>query len=395
MAMENASDKGVVALLVEPFSPPRLVRVDGWEEMCSLMGCDTLDAAFAGHFPSCPTAAIYCDDEGKINGAMPNRGLYDHAGVYDPSCHQPALMSDDPLVDIIHGAFLVVNSDPETGEDVDLPLDAAREIARELSCPLTGPVEAADIASSRYPGLDAKAEYRLRLGASGYELSAKYSSKTLANLWPDLDREAIKRIVPSFPAKVSVASAQLSGHQANVLDVFDWAAEESASRGVISLGDPLLTNGDDKNDSWEFEYRGHRYIPAALFTDERAARYAHAKGELLLRTRDDEFSLPDFLTCTGGARGAGADLFFVGGLDRTVVCPTQEGLLVMDEAMRQAASRRLSWGSPLLAAFVHLEDPGHDTLVAHELDSKPEVLKWFRSKGEDTPHITPAPRAHL
>ena len=111
---------------------PRLVRVvDRVASYYDLLGCQCI------HFEySQPTRRegvtldVICDDEGKIDGAKPNRAVYfTKTGLLRRPLDSSDARKPD---DIIFGDFCVVAADNRTGEVVDLVADDIMTIGRML-----------------------------------------------------------------------------------------------------------------------------------------------------------------------------------------------------------------------------------------------------------------------
>ena len=96
--MGERKNKG---LLVTVEGPIVEVKVGNYKDIQRIIGCDCFDVV-RWLFDDEPTC--YIDDEGKYDGALPNRAIY-HDGV---------------LVDVIHGNMLFLGIDYDTGESRDI-----------------------------------------------------------------------------------------------------------------------------------------------------------------------------------------------------------------------------------------------------------------------------------
>ena len=89
---KQAADKkrkdGMTVLVVEPLKPPYLKTISGDLKSLQKEVGGLIDATY----PFEDRVAVVLNDEGKLNGLMPNRGLYNNNGE---------------LYDIIAGTFLV------------------------------------------------------------------------------------------------------------------------------------------------------------------------------------------------------------------------------------------------------------------------------------------------
>lgn len=90
---KQAADKkrkdGMTVLVVEPLKPPYLKTISGDLKSLQKEVGGLIDATY----PFEDRVAVVLNDEGKLNGLMPNRGLYNNEGN---------------LYDIIAGTFLIV-----------------------------------------------------------------------------------------------------------------------------------------------------------------------------------------------------------------------------------------------------------------------------------------------
>lgn len=115
--------KPVRALLVPVGDVPRPVMLTPEPGAINrMLGCETFAGAFYEDEGDVEVA-LYVDDNGKFDGARPNRAVTDE---------------DGRLADVVFGGFLVVAHDHETGLDVDLPADVERKYEERFHDPTTG-----------------------------------------------------------------------------------------------------------------------------------------------------------------------------------------------------------------------------------------------------------------
>lgn len=89
-------------LYIEPMKTPQIVEIDGdLESMQNLVG-----GYIEEYMPFEDEVAIVCNDEGKINGLEPNRGIFDKEGE---------------LQDIICGPFFICYAPVESEKYLSLP----------------------------------------------------------------------------------------------------------------------------------------------------------------------------------------------------------------------------------------------------------------------------------
>ncbi|MBC6678653.1 DUF3846 domain-containing protein [Zhenpiania hominis] len=89
-------------LYIEPMKTPKIVEIDGdLESMQNLVG-----GYIEEYMPFEDEVAIVCNDEGKINGLEPNRGIFDKEGE---------------LQDIICGSFFICYAPVESEKYLSLP----------------------------------------------------------------------------------------------------------------------------------------------------------------------------------------------------------------------------------------------------------------------------------
>ena len=105
---ENAKLK---VLYIEPMKTPKIVEIDGdLESMQNLVG-----GYIEEYMPFEDEVAIVCNDEGKINGLEPNRGIFDKEGE---------------LQDIICGSFFICYAPVESEKYLSLPDNLSSVIPR-------------------------------------------------------------------------------------------------------------------------------------------------------------------------------------------------------------------------------------------------------------------------
>ena len=89
-------------LYIEPMKTPKIVEIDGdLESMQNLVG-----GYIEEYMPFEDEVAIVCNDEVKINGLEPNRGIFDKEGE---------------LQDIICGSFFICYAPVESEKYLSLP----------------------------------------------------------------------------------------------------------------------------------------------------------------------------------------------------------------------------------------------------------------------------------
>ena len=89
-------------LYIEPMKTPKIVEIDGdLESMQNLVG-----GYIEEYMPFEDEVAIVCNDEGKINGLEPIRGIFDKEGE---------------LQDIICGSFFICYAPVESEKYLSLP----------------------------------------------------------------------------------------------------------------------------------------------------------------------------------------------------------------------------------------------------------------------------------
>ena len=87
-------------LMVEPGKVPYETEIEGgYKNIQKALDCDMFQATY----PFEDLVAVLCDDEGKFDGAKPNRALYDESGE---------------MYDILFGKFMIVGLDEEDFEDL-------------------------------------------------------------------------------------------------------------------------------------------------------------------------------------------------------------------------------------------------------------------------------------
>lgn len=101
------------ALLIPVDDIPREIEINDYKDIQKAVG---------GWIESCSwifdeKPSIYINEEGKLNGSMPNRAIRSTQEGID-WYGNPIHVGD--VVDIIFGDFVAIGFDPETGEDRDI-----------------------------------------------------------------------------------------------------------------------------------------------------------------------------------------------------------------------------------------------------------------------------------
>lgn len=130
------------ALLIPVGEEPREVEVEGLADLQELVG-GTIDAV-GWVFDDSPT--LYVNDEGKVNGMLPNRAVY--VTEKEDGCQKwdGGTWAEGEVIDILFGPIVAIGFDPRTGEDRDItPEDAGRVRER-----FSGSVEADNSGAIEY-----------------------------------------------------------------------------------------------------------------------------------------------------------------------------------------------------------------------------------------------------
>lgn len=130
------------ALLIPVGEEPREVEVEGLADLQELVG-GTIDAV-GRVFDDSPT--LYVNDEGKVNGMLPNRAVY--VTEKEDGCQKwdGGTWAEGEVIDILFGPIVAIGFDPRTGEDRGItPEDAGRVRER-----FSGSVEADNSGAIEY-----------------------------------------------------------------------------------------------------------------------------------------------------------------------------------------------------------------------------------------------------
>lgn len=130
------------ALLIPVGEEPREVEVEGLADLQELVG-GTIDAA-GWVFDDSPT--LYVNEEGKVNGMLPNRAVY--VTEKEDGCQKwdGGTWAEGEVIDILFGPIVAIGFDPRTGEDRGItPEDAGRVRER-----FSGSVEADNSGAIEY-----------------------------------------------------------------------------------------------------------------------------------------------------------------------------------------------------------------------------------------------------
>lgn len=130
------------ALLIPVGEEPREVEINGLADLQALVG-GHIDAA-GWVFNDAPT--LYVNDEGKVNGMLPNRAVYITAE--DAGCQKwdGGTWAEGEVLDILYGPIVAVGLDPRTGEDRDILPEEADRVRERFS----GSVEAVNSGAIEY-----------------------------------------------------------------------------------------------------------------------------------------------------------------------------------------------------------------------------------------------------
>lgn len=130
------------ALLIPVGEEPREVEVEGLADLQELVG-GTIDAV-GWVFDDSPT--LYVNDEGKVNGMLPNRAVY--VTEKEDGCQKwdGGTWAEGEVIDILFGPIVAIGFDQRTGEDRGItPEDAGRVRER-----FSGSVEADNSGAIEY-----------------------------------------------------------------------------------------------------------------------------------------------------------------------------------------------------------------------------------------------------
>lgn len=130
------------ALLIPVGEEPCEIEVEGLADLQELVG-GHIDAA-GWVFDDSP--ALYVNDEGKVNGMLPNRAVYvtekeDGCQKWDGSA-----WAEGEVLDILYGPIVAIGFDPRTGEDRDITPEEADRVRERFS----GSIEAVNSGAIEY-----------------------------------------------------------------------------------------------------------------------------------------------------------------------------------------------------------------------------------------------------
>ena len=117
---EQGAEK-ISVLLVEPGKYPRMIEIeDSLEAMQRVVGGDIEE-----FMPYEDEIAIICNEEGKMNGMLPNRAIYS----------EPEGAKRREMVDIIFGQFFICYAPVESEKYLGLPKELAQKYAAQFKLP--------------------------------------------------------------------------------------------------------------------------------------------------------------------------------------------------------------------------------------------------------------------
>ena len=130
------------ALLIPVGEEPREIEVEGLADLQALV--DGHIDAVGWVFNDAPT--LYVNDEGKVNGMLPNRAVY--VTAEDAGCQKwdGGTWAEGEVLDILYGPIVAVGLDPRTGEDRDILPEEADRVHERFS----GSVEAVNSGAIEY-----------------------------------------------------------------------------------------------------------------------------------------------------------------------------------------------------------------------------------------------------
>lgn len=130
------------ALIIPVGEEPREVEINGLADLQALVG-GNIDAV-GWVFNDAPT--LYVNDEGKMNGMLPNRAIY--VTAEDAGCQKwdGGTWAEGEVLDILYGPIVAVGLDPRTGEDRDILPEEAGRVRERFS----GSVEAVNSGAIEY-----------------------------------------------------------------------------------------------------------------------------------------------------------------------------------------------------------------------------------------------------
>lgn len=130
------------ALLIPVGEEPREVEINGLADLQALV--DGHIDAVGWVFNDAPT--LYVNDEGKMNGMLPNRAIY--VTAEDAGCQKwdGGAWAEGEVLDILYGPIVAVGLDSRTGEDRDILPEEAGRVRERFS----GSVEAVNSGAIEY-----------------------------------------------------------------------------------------------------------------------------------------------------------------------------------------------------------------------------------------------------
>ncbi len=119
--MNEQSAEKISVLLVEPGKYPRMIELeDSLEAMQRVVGGDIEE-----FMPYEEEIAIICNEEGKMNGMLPNRAIYS----------EPEGAKGREMVDIIFGQFFICYAPAESEKFLSLPKELAQKYEAQFKLP--------------------------------------------------------------------------------------------------------------------------------------------------------------------------------------------------------------------------------------------------------------------
>lgn len=130
------------ALLIPVGEAPREVEVGGLADLQALVG-GHIDAV-GWVFGIAPI--LYVNDEGKVNGMLPNRAVY--VTEEEAGCKKlgGGTWAEGEVLDILYGPIVAVGLDPRTGEERNITSEEADRVRERFS----GSVEADNSGAIEY-----------------------------------------------------------------------------------------------------------------------------------------------------------------------------------------------------------------------------------------------------
>lgn len=132
------------ALLIPVGKPCEEIEINGYADLRNAVG-GTLDIC-SWIFDEEPE--IYMNDEGKINGSLPNRAVYATANdVGKISMWDGHVIQEGELLEILYGDMVAIGLDPETGEDREITEEEIARVRERFDAP--GMIESGEAEVSR------------------------------------------------------------------------------------------------------------------------------------------------------------------------------------------------------------------------------------------------------